>query len=63
MKGGEHMKSYQDFISTLSDEKCESITREILENREPAPITEAVPEISFKISLKLLELYHEWLHN
>lgn len=57
------MKQYQDFVSTISTETYEEIVKEIMESHEPASITKSIPEISFKISFKLLEMYHQWLHD
>ena len=57
------MKDFQEFISTLTPETYENIKKEIFEDREPASLTDSIPEISFKMSLKLLEMYHDWLND
>lgn len=56
-------KNFNDFVSKLTVEEYEAIRDEILQNREPDSLTYAIPEISFKIALKLLEKYHCWLND
>ena len=57
------MKDFSDFVTSLPTEKYNALKEEILSSREPSSITDAVPDITFKMTMKLLELYHEWLHN
>ncbi len=57
------MKDFQDFLSTLSETDYQDMKNEIMLNRTPCSASDAIPEISYKMSLKLLEKYHNWLHN
>ena len=57
------MKKYQDFLSQITPEVYEFIKQDVLSNRTPASLTDSIPEISFQITLKLLEHYHEWLQD
>lgn len=57
------MKSFNEFVSKITNEEYETIRDDILQNREPGSLTNAIPEISFKIALKLLEKYHSWLND
>ena len=56
------MKSFEEFTSQLSQEKYETIRNKIMENHQPCSMTDAIPEISFKIALELLSEYHNWLN-
>ena len=55
------MKSFDEFTSQISHDDYEAIRKKIMENRQPCSVTDAIPEISFKMTLELLRKYHEWL--
>jgi len=55
------MKDFNNFLQTLSSKEIQSIKDEVLSNREAKSATLAIADISFEISLKLLEKYHLWL--
>lgn len=57
------MKCFQDFLAQMTPEAYESIKLEVLSNRTPTSLTDSIPDISFRIALKLLERYHEWLQD
>ncbi|WP_156320693.1 MULTISPECIES: hypothetical protein [Clostridia] len=56
------MKDFNDFISQITQDDYKAMCDDIINNREPCSVTYAIPEISFKMSLKLLEKYHAWLN-
>lgn len=56
------MKDFNTFVSQITPDEYESMRDDILQNREPSSVTYAIPEISFKMALKLLEKYHNWLN-
>ena len=65
-KGGEIMKwpDFQDFLSTLSQEKTEKIVLDAklkCEALSNSGAGEQISAISWTISLELLALYHLWL--
>lgn len=57
------MKNFEEFISLITPEEYESMRADIMENRTPCSSSYALPEISFIMSMKLLEKYHDWLQN
>lgn len=57
------MKSFENFISSLKPEDIEQIKADVLKNHTPESATNAIVNMSFEISLKLLEKYHNWLNN
>lgn len=57
------MKSFDDFLKTLTSDDIQAIKNDVLANREPQSTTFAIVDLSFAISLKLLEKYHLWLND
>lgn len=56
------MKNFDDFLKSLPADEIQNIKDDILLNREVKPANIATADISFLIALKLLEKYHNWLH-
>ncbi|MDU7031998.1 hypothetical protein [uncultured Robinsoniella sp.] len=57
------MKDFKDFVQSITSEEYESMKDDIIKNRVPCSATEAIPEMSFKMCMKLLEKYHLWLND
>ena len=57
------MKDFKEFVEQITPEDYEAMRDDILNNRTPCSTTHAIPEISFKMALKLLEKYHAWLND
>lgn len=57
------MKSFDNFISSLKPDEIEQIKADVLKNHVPESATNAIVNLSFEISLKLLERYHQWLND
>ena len=56
------MKTFNDFLATLTASDISKIKEDVLAKHEPEPATDAIVNLSFEISLKLLEKYHNWLN-
>lgn len=54
------MKDFDSFLSSISTEDYNNIKSDVLSSREPVSLTDAIPEISYQIALRVLKLYHEW---
>lgn len=57
------MKSFEQFLDSLSQEEISRIKADVLASHTPEPATDTIVNLSFEISLKLLEKYHDWLNN
>lgn len=57
------MKSFEQFLSSLPQEEISKIKADVLATHTPEPATDAIVNLSFEISLKLLEKYHNWLND
>lgn len=56
------MKTFNDFLATLTPSDISKIKEDVLAKHEPEPATDAIVNLSFEISLKLIEKYHNWLN-
>lgn len=56
------MKTFNDFLATLTSSDISKIKEDVLAKHESESTTDAIVNLSFEISLKLLEKYHNWLN-
>lgn len=64
MKGTNYMKDFQDFVDSLDQDFIDTIQEDTSYTlNQKAPVMNKLITESFTVAMRILERYHEWLHD